>query len=231
MIQISRFLFFTCLCFTSAYSQSYYFKTGKNFTNYVFETSGPDIQSTISKLNTSTGTFYEIGTSFPFKTTRFSFEFGLSLNELNSIVESPLKSNKYNTEYIGLDNSVIFSILKNKTVLWDAKLGLGIQTLIFGKQEVGGVLHDLKHFSEFNGLFFRQSLGTQIRLAASNQLDFSIGYDYYYMFNVKNNLSQSIYINNNQIKFGVYYLPSKKSKAFNLDSVKKKISLNEISIN
>jgi hypothetical protein len=152
------------------------------------------------------GSFYELGAAFPFGSSRFSYEFGISLNELNSLVETPSKAVKYKTEYIGLDNSLLFSIVKTKRIIWDTKLGFGLQTLFFGKQEIGGVLFDLKQFKEFNGLFFRQAIGTQIKIVTSNQFNFSIGYDYNYnVFNTNNTSNQILLINNSQIKFGLYY--------------------------
>lgn len=206
MIKIFRLLFFICVSFTPIFSQSLYFKTGKNFTNYIFETSTSGIQSSTVRLQSDSGSFFELGAALPFKNTRFSYEFGVSLNELNSLVVSPSKAVRYKTEYVGLDNSVSFSVINAKRVLIDAKLGFGLQTIVFGRQEIGGVIYDLKGFSEFNGLFFRQSLGTQIKLVASNQLNFCIGYDFHYdVFNTKNNTNQSLLINNNQIKFGIYY--------------------------
>lgn len=213
MIRILQLLFCVCLSSTSVFAQSLYFKTGKNFTNYVFESSSGGIQSSIVKLKPDSGSFYEFGIALPFSSSRFSCEFGISLNELNSIVEAPSKSVKYKTEYVGLDNSVLFSVIRTKKILCDAKLGFGLQTMVFGKQEIGGVLYDLKQFDEFNGLFFRQSLGLQVKLAASNQLNFSVGYDYHYdVFNTKNNSNQSLLINNNQIKFGIYYKLDKQSR-------------------
>lgn len=213
MIQILRLLFFTAFCFTSLQSQSLYFKTGKNFTNYVFESSSSGISSSVVKLQPDSGSFYELGAVVSFGSSRFSYEYGISLNELNSIVETPSKAVKYKTEFIGLDNSVLFSLLKTKKILWDSKLGFGLQTMIFGKQEIGGTLYDLKKFDEFNGLFLRQSLGTQIKLVVSNQFNFSIGYDYYYnLYNTKSSSNQTLKINNSQIKFGVYYLFEKTNK-------------------
>lgn len=213
MTQILRILFFTFFCFSSALSQSFYFKTGKNFTNYVFESSAMGISSSVVKLQPDSGSFYELGAVVSFGSSRFSYEYGISLNELNSIVESPSKAVTYKTEFFGLDNSFLFSILKTKKILWDSKLGFGFHTMIFGKQEIGGTLYDLKKFDEFNGLFLRQSLGTQIKLVLSNQFNLSIGYDYYYnLYNTKSSSNQTLKINNSQIKFGVYYLFDKTNK-------------------
>lgn len=213
MIRILRFLFFAFLCFNSAYSQSFYFKTGKNFSNYVFETSSVGIQSSVVKLQTDSGSYYELGAAIPFDNSRFSYEFGLSLNELNSIVEAPSNAVRYKTEFFGLNNSFNFSVIKSNRFLWDAKLGFELQSMVFGKQEIEGVLYDLKKFTEFNGLFFRQSFGTQIKLIATSQFNFSIGYDYYYdVFNTKNSSNQSLLINSNQVKFGIYYKLEKLKK-------------------
>lgn len=213
MIKILQLLFFMCLCFNSAHSQSLYFKTGKNFANYVFKSSPSDLQSSVVTLQSDTGSFYQLGAAMPLKYSRFSYEFGISLNELNSIVQSPSKAVRYKTDYIGLDNSILFSIVKERSFSWDVELGLDIQTIVFGKQEIEGVLYDLKRFSEFNGLFFRQSFGTQFKLVASNQMSFCFGYDFYYdVLNTRNNSIQSLKINNDQIKFGIYYLFDKINK-------------------
>lgn len=212
MIKSLKVLFFLCGC-TIAHSQSLYFKTGKNFANYNFEFQNGESSQSISKLKSDSGSSFELGVSFPFTTSRFSYEVGVSLNELNSFVEKPLNAVKYKTEFIGIDNAITFSALRNKRMSLDAKFGLGFQSIVFGKQETEGKLYDLLGYKEFNGLFIKQSLGAQLKVIASNQFNFSMGYEYHHnLFNTNNNSSQSLYINNNQIKFGVYYLLEKKNK-------------------
>ena len=89
------------------YSQSFFIKSGKNFTNYKYESS---MLGTSVKLNSDSGNFYEIGASFPLKVNKkFTYEFGVVLNELNSVVGSPSKAVSYKTEYLGLENGILYT--------------------------------------------------------------------------------------------------------------------------
>jgi hypothetical protein len=225
MNTIVKVLFFMGISSLSAYSQSFYFKTGKNFSNYNFSYSVVGSETTKVKLQSDSGTFYELGVATPFGTSRFSYELGVSLNELNSMVESPAKSVKYKTEYIGLDNAIVFSVIRSKRLVLDTKLGLGVETMIFGKQEIGGLLYDLKEFNEFNGFFIRPSLGTQLKFVASNELSFAVGCDYHYdVFNTKNTSNQSLLIHTGQVNFGMYYTMDKKREKKKKDTDTSKTS-------
>lgn len=195
-------LLFLNIGFANMYSQSLFFKTGRNYSKYIFEPN----KSSIVRLNDDSGSFFELGSSLPIGTSRFTYEYGISLNELNSALESPSKVVRYKTDFIGIDNAFLYSIIKSKNFSFDAKIGFQLQSMIYGKQEIERVLYDLKNFDEFNGVFFRQSLGAQIKLLMAQQLNFTIGYDYLYnVYNSNNSSLQSLLINSSQIKFGLYY--------------------------
>lgn len=201
-----------CMCLSSyAYSQSFFIKSGKNFTNYKYESSA---LGTSVKLNSDSGNYYEIGAAFPLRfNSKFTYEFGVVLNELNSLVGNPAKAVSYKTEYLGLDNAILFSVLKLRHFVLDAKVGFGLHTIIYGKEEIDGVIHDLKIHSEFNGIFFKSLLGIQSKFNASKDIALTMGYDYHYdVLNTNNNNTQSLLIHNGQIKMGIYLTIDKDSK-------------------
>jgi hypothetical protein len=204
-MKIIKLYFLLLLLSSYSYSQSFFAKFGKNFTNYSFDFRYPD-GSKFGSLQMDTGSFYEIGFEIPFKaTSRFSYQFGIAFDELNSLVGEPSASVTYKTEYIGLNNGVLFSFIKSKRFIVDARLGFTLSTMIFGKQNIEGKIYDLKQYSEFNGLFFRPFVGGQLKFIASKQLAIGLGVENYFAGFNTNVTNQSLFFNNKQYNLGFYY--------------------------
>lgn len=174
MKKIVLFVFFTLPL--GLYSQNIYVKTGVNHTIYNYISSDGD-KSTV--LQPELGNAYEIGYTFPFrKLSRFSYETGLTLNEYNGVVGVSYSSIKWKTLYVGVQNSMAFSILKFNYFTLDAKVGLNVNTILYGKEAIDGVLYDLKKENDFNGLIFQSLFGLQANLVVSKDCHLSLGYNY-----------------------------------------------------
>lgn len=186
----------------SAHSQEIYFYTGKNFTNYDYKdasgTSNPDLQA-------GSGTFYEMGYAMPLGNEKIKYCIGLSLNEYNAIGGNFTNSYSWNTEYLGIQNVVSYSLLSRGSFDVHLKGGLGLASLIYGKQEINGTFLDLSSQKEFSGVIIQPVLGFQTRYSIMNDGFLSLGYNFSKSFNVTNNTDEKLSFNNSQIQFGIHF--------------------------
>jgi hypothetical protein len=192
-------------------AQSFYLKTGRNFTNYTFT----DAQGTTTKLLLpDMGNSYIIGfaTAFPNNKlnhngehSRFSYEFGMSLDEYNSAVGVTGSSLKWKTEYAGLNNAFLFSLLKTKFFVFDAKVGLNIGGIVYGKEEINGIIHDLKDIDGFRGILFCSNLGIQVKFLASENGYITLGYENRRSLNTTTVYPEKFSMESNQVSIGVYF--------------------------
>jgi hypothetical protein len=199
------------LHFFSVHSQSFFVKSGKNFTNYEYYNS--EGVKAIG-LGTDVGNYHEFGTAFSSKRfKRFTYELSIVLNEYNSIVIAPNPAMTYKTQYLGLSNTVLFSIIKSKYFVFDAKTGINMNTILYGKQEVEGVIKDIKESNNFKNLLLMSTLGVQAKVVLTSQVNLSLGFDYQYNF-FDNTIfdkgvtvtNENLFFNNKQIRLGVYVL-------------------------
>ena len=197
----------------TGFSQSLVFKTGLNFTDYDYKNSK---NITNSNIDSSTGSFYEIGYIFEIRTGNFrkrarcslcvselNYTSSLSLNQYNAKGGNNIDQYSWDANYIGWNNYINYSFLSQKQFLdISIKGGLGIAAIINGKQQMGGQIFDLKYNREFNGLWIYPTIGLNIRYDLFNQTYLSLGYDFTKLFSLNKN-SESLSFNNKQLGFGI----------------------------
>ena len=135
------FLLLVMVCsFDSMFSQEVYFYTGKNFTTYDYKTSTGALSP---NLKSGTGNFYELGISNPLENEQFSYSLALALNEYNSVGGNSANSYSWNTEYLGAQGVLSYSLLYRSNFDILPKIGINMATLISGKQNIDGTYYDL----------------------------------------------------------------------------------------
>ena len=190
------------LSFQNIHSQEIYLQTGKNFTNYDYKS---DTSSSPS-LQAGTGNFYEIGYRIILNNEKLKYAIGLNLNEYNAIGGNTVSSYSWNTQYLGVQNTFSIAFLKASGLEASANAGLGINTLIYGKQNINGQYLDLSSQKEFSGLWIAPKLGLQASYNVNNDINLSLGYGYSKSFNLSNSTAEKLSFNNNQIQFGVNFI-------------------------
>ena len=190
------------LSFQNIHSQEIYLQTGKNFTNYDYKS---DTSSSPS-LQAGTGNFYEIGYRIILNNEKLKYAVGLNLNEYNAIGGNAVSSYSWNTQYLGVQNTFSIAFLKASGLEASANAGLGINTLIYGKQNINGQYLDLSSQKEFSGLWIAPKLGLQASYNVNNDINLSLGYGYSKSFNLSNSTAEKLSFNNNQIQFGVNFI-------------------------
>ncbi len=183
-------------------SQEIYLQTGKNYTQYDYKS---DNGSTPS-LQSGSGNFYEIGYQMNLSNKKLKYAVGLSLNEYNAIGGNQVSSYSWNTQYLGVQNTISLAFVKKGGFEGSVNVGVGLATLIYGKQNINGQYLDLSSQKEFSGLWIAPKLGLTASYNVENDIYLSLGYGYSKSFNVTNNTSEKLSFNTNQIQFGVHFL-------------------------
>ena len=184
------------------HSQEIYLYSGKNYTQYDFKdntgTSNPSLQ-------TGSGNFYEMGYAMPLGNEKINYAIGLNLNEYNALGGNTFNSYSWNTQYLGVKNSISYSLFGRNSLDVALSGGLTLATLIYGKQEINGAFLDLKSQKEFSGLIVQPFLGFQTRYNILNDGYLSFGYNFSKSFNVSNSTNEKLSFNNGQLQFGIHF--------------------------
>ena len=197
------FLIVSCQVF----SQEIYLNIGKNFTKYEYKDSygksNPNLQS-------GTGNFYEVGVAIPFTNQHFIYSAGLSLNDYNAIGGNSASSYRWDTKYLGLKGGLAYSLLPiddnpDRKLNFVLNGGVGIMSIIYGKQEIDGVYYDLVHNEEFSGVVLEPSIGFQVKYSIPSFGFLSLGYDFCHSMNVSNRSEEKLSFNTHQIGLGLHF--------------------------
>lgn len=188
-------------CSQNSKAQEIYFKTGKNFTQYNFKSgngSNPHLQS-------GNGNFYEMGYVFVLNNEKLQYAVGLGLNEYNAIGGDINSTYDWNTQYLGIANTLSWAFVNLAGFQGTINTSLGIEHLIYGKQNLNGEYLDLSKQKEFSGIWLSPKLGIQGAYNVDNDIILSFGYAYVKSLNISNSTDEKLGFSTNQIQFGVHF--------------------------
>ena len=191
--------------------QNVFFNTGVNITTYDYENS---LGGTSDNLQSSTGSFYEIGYAIPInfankgrgwgRYSRLKFKTSFTINNYNATGGNNLDNYDWRSQYMGLRTNVEFFILKNDFFSAAVDGGFGFEFLSRGKQKIGGETFDLKSNDEFNNLFLTPNLGVNFIYNVTGNLGLSAGFSLSKATSSKGgNGAEKVSFNNSQVGFGV----------------------------
>ncbi|WP_396170139.1 hypothetical protein [Flavobacterium sp.] len=186
----------------NAQAQEVYFSMGKNFTTYNFKDSSG---ASNPNLKSGTGNFYELGYIKSLNNEKFAYSLGLALNEYNNVGGNSANSYSWETQYLGFQGGITYSIIEKSDFDILPKFGLNLATIISGKQSIDGTYYNLTDEKEFSGLLVTPSLGVQIKYNLSSDGFISLGYNYSIGLNPTNTSDQKLSFSTNQLQFGVHY--------------------------
>ena len=204
-------LIYFLFCLSLCQSQSIFFKTGINNTTYDYEnTSG----GTSDNLQSSTGSFYEIGFAIPIdfsnrsrgygRFSRLKFKTSFTINNYNATGGNNLDNYDWKSQYMGLRTNVEYFIWKSDYFSGTIDGGFGFEFLSRGKQKIGGETFDLKSNDEFNSLFLTPKLGVNFVYNVTEDVGLSAGFNLSRAMSSKGNSEgEKLQFNNSQISFGV----------------------------
>ena len=193
------------------YGQNVFFNTGVNITTYDYENSSG---GTSNNLQSSTGSFYEIGYAIPIdfsnrsrgwgRYSRLKFKTSFTLNNYNATGGNSLDNYDWKTQYMGLRTNLEFFIWKSDYFSGTIDGGVGFEFLGRGKQKIGGETFDLKSNDEFNSLFLTPKLGFNFVYNVTEDVGLSAGFNLSKATSSKGgNGGENVQFNNSQISFGI----------------------------
>jgi len=204
MIKKILLIVLVSLTFQTIRSQEIYFNTGKNYTSYSFnDSSNTNSQFT---LQSGSGNFYEIGYTMPINYRTLNYSVGLCLNEFNAVGNSVTNSYSWNTDYLGVTNAVNFTFFNDDNFDIAVKGGVGLSTIIYGKQKINATYLDLISQKEFSGIFIQPLIGLQMKYNISSDYYLSLGYNFSKSISLLNNTDEHLSFNNHQFQFGIHFI-------------------------
>jgi len=184
-----------------SYAQRAYFSTGTNFSAFNFISPNP----MLTPLEGGTGSNHEMGLSLILKPENLSYSVGLNLNEYNAMAGDFANSYSWNTKFLGLNNSIDYSIplIGNFRVILQG--GLNLSTIVYGQQVINGAYYDLIKQDEFS----RLNITPHVHLAFTAPIKdigfISLGYGVNKSFFPMNNSEEKLSITTNQFVFGLHF--------------------------
>ena len=123
-------------------SQTAYFYTGLNTSSYDYENSEGNSNKNVQSSN---GSFFEIGYSFPLEFSRRSrsygrysrlqFKTGFTLNEYNATGGNTLDNYEWDSQFLGLRTDLEYYFLSSDFLSVSVDGGLGLEVFLNGKQK------------------------------------------------------------------------------------------------
>ena len=201
----------------NSYSQSFFIKEGKNYTKLKYQN-----QHVVSiPLHSDIGNSYEIGYVFPIKSAKYlHYELGLQLDEFNAYTQAPVTAVNYNLHYLGINNSLLITLSSTNTAkkrfILDFKGGLNFSKFISGNELILDQFYDLQSFPEFKTILVVGAIGLHSKVAISESVHLSFGYDRYMSFlNIGHLKNDSFSFTSNQFKVGIHFFLQKKNNNVN----------------
>lgn len=180
-------------------SQSIFIKSGRNLTNYKFSSS---VNET-AHLQNEIGKSYEFGyTSNLAAKKRFYYGVSLGLEEYNASGSYFSNQLVWETSYANLKGLSYFTLYKNDRQRVAVKAGLGLATLIHGRQQINTSRYNLLKENEFKGLFISPQIGLSYNFAINNQMNLLVDYDYANQYSLTNTSDQKLSFINHSLSIG-----------------------------
>lgn len=182
-------------------AQSIFIKSGRNLTNYKFgnETSeSPLLQNEI-------GQSYEFGyiSKKPLE-NKFYYGVSLGLEQYNaSGGQYSTNTLVWETNYANLKGLGYYRIYSSEKSSIAVKGGLGLATLIHGRQQINGARFDLLKQDEFKGLFLSPQIGLSYIFSIDNGISLLLDYDYGHQFSLTNGTEQKLSFINHSLSLGL----------------------------
>lgn len=186
---------------TTCYAQRVYFSTGTNFSTFNFKSPNPMSTS----LKSGTGSNHEMGISLILKPENLSYSIGVNLNQYNAVAGDFANSYLWNTKYLGLNNSIEYSI----PIIGDFRVifqgGVNLSSIVYGIQAINGAYFDLAKQEEFSGLNITPHVHLALTAPIQNIGFMSLGYGINRSFFPMNNSEEKLSITTNQFVFGLHF--------------------------
>lgn len=157
-------------------AQGYYFNFGQNYTKYDYKNSRGQTNSNIKSDN---GILVDFGFQWKLSSNeKWHYKAGLSLQQFNSEGSNDTFRYSWKTNYLGIQNSVSYSIYTSSDDDFLVKINSGFTAtkIIKGEQLINNQSYDLTNESEFKGLFLQPHIALENEFKVNDFLILGFGY-------------------------------------------------------
>jgi len=185
------------LCIHQSKAQSIFIKTGRNLTNYTFGS------TSLVQLQDEIGQTYEFGyTSKQTTDKRFYYGFSAGIDDYNASGSIAGTNLSWETTYANVKGLGYLQLLNNDKNGVALKGGLGLATLIHGRQQIDGVRYNLSRQDEFKGMFICPQIGLSYNLSLNKDVSLRLDYDYARQLSMGKNPNPKLQFNNHSLRLG-----------------------------
>ena len=201
---------FLFLIFISTHirAQEIYFSSGKNTTNFDYNSSN----GTHENLNfrSGTGNYFEVGYVHGLINYKLLYSIGFTYNEYNSKASNYSTNYSWKTKYIGITNKISFNLSKEYSecshygsgLRTFVSIGFNTSTLTSGEQYINNYYYNLAGNEDFLGIIIQPFAGINSQYNISRNLKLTMGYSFSKSFSLLNNSDEKISFNNHQFQLG-----------------------------
>ena len=186
-------------------AQTVYIKNGKNFTDFKFVqsdgTQSPGFQQGV-------GDAFDLGIQYVLlkKGSHLFGEVGVILNEYNALVGMKANYINWKTYYVGIQNSIVYSFLNRNNYFMGIRLGANANKILYGKEEIDGIIYDLRKENDFKRFLFQYVVGLDVKYNVTNQISIGLGFSLVNSSNMSNSDSTKFFINNKQVMASIFFI-------------------------
>ena len=201
---------FLFLIFISTHirAQEIYFSSGKNTTNFDYNSSN----GTHENLNfrSGTGNYFEVGYVHGLINYKLLYSIGFTYNEYNSKASNYSTNYSWKTKYIGIINKISFNLSKEYSecshygsgLRTFVSIGFNTSTLTSGEQYINNYYYNLAGNEDFLGIIIQPFAGINSQYNISRSFKLTIGYSFSKSFGLLNDSAEKLSFNNHQFQLG-----------------------------
>jgi hypothetical protein len=188
---------------SKVFSQEFFLKTGKNYTSYEF--TSPNVDNSLN-YRSAIGDAFAFGYNHEFNKSNFAYQVSVTYNQFNAAASSGATNYTWNTSYMGLQNTVSYSLRdKKEKIQIFLNAGFNTATMLRGDQFINTFYFDLKNQDEFSGIILQPLVGLNMQYTISDKIRLSLGYNFSKSFHVTNSTDEKLSFLNNQIQLGLHF--------------------------
>ena len=205
----NRYLFlFLIFISTQLRAQEIYFSSGKNTTNFDYESTNGSHENL--NFRNGTGNSFEVGYVHGLINYKILYSIGFIYNEYNSKASNYSTNYSWKTKYLGITNKISLNLSKERS--WFSHYGSGLRTflsiglntstLTSGEQYVNNYYYDLVGNEDFLGIIIQPFAGINSQYNISRNFKLTMGYNFSKSFSLLNDSTEKLSFNNHQFQLG-----------------------------
>ena len=179
-------------------AQEIFLHSGKNLTTYDYK----DSNHPIVNLQNGIGFNYEAGFFSAGKSYNPVF-FSLSgtINVYNATGYTTGAAMEWKTNYVGVKGALYFNVIKSNYNNLALKVGLGTESIVFGRQKINFDQMDLVSQKEFAGIFAGPGVGLLYSYSINDDFGIQLVYNYDKHFSI-NQRQENLNFKNHSLNIG-----------------------------